>query len=470
MSEIEKKERDDYQRKRKKRIYIQAVFIIIFALVTIFSSLTFVTMDKNTYVSYIQNGNAIYKAYLKDNEFYDVDYLNGSHAYVTSLIDRMTADFYYDMRMDADDVNFKYSYRVEAQLEIKDKTSNAAIFNPVYEIIPEKSGAIDGNGLSIRELVDIDYNKYNNLAKKFLSAYALDGTTSTLVVRMYVDVVGVSESFASDSNGKYTIEVYIPLVQATIKPETSTTVPAGEQKVLACDNSSQGIFKTISLISGSVTLILVAILALFVVMTRNNHIDYARKVKRLLSNYKSYIQVVSNPLSTDGYRILNVKTFNEMLEIRDTVQLPILMYENEDRTCSQFFIATPSNILYLFEVKVEDEEFKRETNDYMYCQTPVQNESDNEGKITEKVCNECANDLKDESAVCLSESDEENKTENTTVSAEPENDEYSEHIYKTVTMTLQKDENIYDGDKTCKRNYRLVPSSKRTVKIIKHKS
>lgn len=43
-----------------------------------------------------------------------------------------------------------------------------------------------------------------------------------------------------------------------------------------------------------------------------------------------------------------------MLEIRDTIQMPILMYENDDRTCTSFMIPASQNFLYIFEIKVED--------------------------------------------------------------------------------------------------------------------
>ena len=54
-----------------------------------------------------------------------------------------------------------------------------------------------------------------------------------------------------------------------------------------------------------------------------------------------------------GYQVLNVDTFPELLEIRDTLQMPILMYEDEDKTCSEFVIAASNGLLYRFEVSVE---------------------------------------------------------------------------------------------------------------------
>ena len=42
-----------------------------------------------------------------------------------------------------------------------------------------------------------------------------------------------------------------------------------------------------------------------------------------------------------------------MLEIRDTIQAPILMYENEDKTCAKFMIPTDSKLLYVYKIEVE---------------------------------------------------------------------------------------------------------------------
>ena len=41
-----------------------------------------------------------------------------------------------------------------------------------------------------------------------------------------------------------------------------------------------------------------------------------------------------------------------MLGIRDTIQSPVLMWENKDETMTQFFIPTSTKILYVFEIKV----------------------------------------------------------------------------------------------------------------------
>lgn len=356
MSENEKLQRLLYQQWRKGVIRILLAVTAAFLAVALVCSLIFFAMDKETYVYYSEDGQVIYYAYLADNEFYDVDHLNGSHAYVTELIDHMTGDFRYDLKMGTSDVQYRYSYRIEAQLEILDNVSKAAIFNPTYEILPQQSWISSGQTLSIQELVEIDYNKYNDLAKTFLDTYQLTGTTSSLTVRMYVDVVGMSESFASDNAGQYVIELRVPLAETTVKPQVSTSVPSAQQKILAKDNSLKARYLAAAFAFSTFASCVAICLATYCKLTENKHIDYAKRVRQLLANYQSYIQKIQNEFDADGFQLLYVDNFSQMLSLRDTLQQPILMFENEDKTCTRFFITTDAKIMYLFEVKVEDDE------------------------------------------------------------------------------------------------------------------
>ena len=146
----------------------------------------------------------------------------------------------------------------------------------------------------------------------------------------------------------------MPLNKKTVTPYVVTPVSEQEQKVLTVNNNDTIVLKYIVLGVFALDLILVLILALYTRLTRDKHIDYSRKVKRILSSYTSYIQRVNNPVVLSDYQVLNVDTFGEMLEIRDTLQMPILMFENNDRTCTQFFIVN-DRILYLFKINVEDD-------------------------------------------------------------------------------------------------------------------
>lgn len=341
-------------------IRIQTIIICVLAVSTVLSLFASGTIKKNTYVPYTEEGNVIHRAYLADNKFFEENYLNGSHAYIASLIDEMTADFSYNLEMALDDVQFQYTYRIDAQIEIKDKASNSPIFNPIENIIPATSKKVTGKSLAINELVSLDYNEYNRIAQEFVNSYNVENTVNTLIARMHVSVVGASESFAEDNTGEYVIELHIPLLETTVKPSVSTTIPAGVQMIVAKDTKAQGTFVHLAIASGVLTLIAAGVLGLFILLSRNKHVDYARKVQMLVSNYKPYIQKILDEYDTTDYQVIRVEEFTELLEIRDTIHQPIFMYENADKTSAKFFVVTNLNTVCVYEIKVEGEEDSRD--------------------------------------------------------------------------------------------------------------
>lgn len=355
MSELEKIKRDEYQRKRKKFIWIQMLIVGILTLATIITSTLFISNNKNAYVGYTEEGKVIYRAYLADNDFYEEEYLNGSHAYVASLINKMTADFSYDVKMQIDNVNFQYTYKIDAQLIVKDKASKTKIYDSFYEVLYEETSDSSGDELNVKKLVEFDYQKFNKKADEFNRTYNLKNTENILLVKMTINVIGMCESFQNDNQDVYTITLSLPLMQTVVSPSVSATVPTGEQKIIVKDISSFENLKISAIVLGCLDLLAVIILVLYIFLSIDKHIDYARKVKKLVSNYDSYIQQILTPFDFSSYQVLKINSFKGLLEIRDTVQSPLLMYENEDKTCSQFFITTAEKVLYLYEIEVEEE-------------------------------------------------------------------------------------------------------------------
>ena len=369
MSEIERLQRNIYQKRRKTVIVFLAVVIALVTALLAFVGVTYYKMNKDTYVSYTEKGEVIYKAYLADNQFYSEEYLNGSHAYVSTLIEKMTADFSYKLQMETDNVKYQYSYKVDAQVEVKDKETGMAIYNPYFELIAPKTKVSSGKKLVIEDSVAFNYDAYNRLAKSFIAAYNLDETESTLIVRMYVAVLGESEKFANESQGNYIIKLCVPLNKATVTPFVETPADEEQGQILAVKHSNKSLYKKLVIAAAIADIALIIILVIYATVTVDKHLDYARKVTRILSNYKAYMQKINNPVDASRYDVLNVDTFTELLEIRDTLQNPILMYENLDKTCSQFFIVTATGILYMYEVKVD---FGEEDLVYTEEETPIE--------------------------------------------------------------------------------------------------
>ncbi len=361
MSELEKRQRDEYQKNRQKWIFTQMIVAAALVLATILTFIPYTVLHNNTYVYYAEDGKADTKVYLADNSFYDEEYLDSGHAYVAALIKTIETEFKYGLAMDASKVDYKYSYTVDATVSVIDRDSKAPLYDPNFVLKEVKDATSSENELYITEEVNIDYAQYNKIADDFVNEYGVTDATANLVVRMNVQVLGKSETLAEDKNNSYSMEVTIPLLRQTLKITTQSSVPAGEQKILACDTAAKTVLLVLWIIFLCLSVLAGAFLALFVILTRDKHIDYARRVQKLLSNYKSYIQRIRNPFDFEGYKVLNVMTFEELLEIGDKLQNPVLMYENEDKTRSDFFIATCSGIIYLYTVEVKDDDEPADT-------------------------------------------------------------------------------------------------------------
>ena len=357
MSEEEKRKRLNYRKIRKRIITIQCVIIIIAALVAIFAGVMSVVLDKTYYVNYSEKSTADWGVYLKDNEFYEEDYLGKNYAYIASLIDKVEAEFAYALAVQSQDpVEFEYSYRIDAVVQIRNKVNGKVVFDPVFNEVPEVKLATTSNSVSVKKSVVVDYQKYNDIAEDFVDTYALSGAESTLILKMHVDVLGTSEEFQNDKNNtSYIASVSIPLTTKTVEVKMTSAIPPEEQKILSytTENIAED-FRTAAILFAVVTAMIAMLLWIYAYLSRNVDITYDIKVARIVRNYKSFIQKLRNVFSIENYQLLVIDSFNEMLEIRDTIQSPILMEENEDRTCTKFYIPTDSRLLYLYEIKVDD--------------------------------------------------------------------------------------------------------------------
>ena len=355
MSEKEKKHRALYRKNREKLIFTQIVIAVVLTVAVIISALVSVQLESKYYIGYTERGSVNYNVFLKENEFFEEDHLGQNQSYVASLIDRIIADFSYEIDMDADDVNYRYSYTIKSRLEIIDNASKVAIFNPEYELVNvQNQSQSSSDRLRINEIVVINYDEYNDLASRFIETYGLTSTTNNIVVTLEVDVLSDCEAFSGSAVETYTSELRIPLTTKTVNIQMTSAVPDAEAKMIACTRGAGSeAFKTSAIVIGVLDALVILVLAAFIYLTRTPDITYTARVKKIIANYKSYIQKINNMFETGGYQVIMVDTFEEMLEIRDTIQAPILMNENADKTCTKFIIPTDSKLLYVYTVSVE---------------------------------------------------------------------------------------------------------------------
>lgn len=367
MSESEKKKRLEYRKKRRCRIIAQVV--VAFMLIIAFIPLTLISREKakDIEISYNQQSTIDYKVYLKENNFYEDDYLGKGKEYVASLINNIVADFDYDFSLDKQSINngridfegkmYSVSYELYGELNIIKESTGKVIFSKKYPFVNKYSTyAAMEQETSIVNQVVINYADYNNLAKQFIYTYDLgrQGVYSTLKIYMVANVGGIYDEKGVERTVSHSETLNIPLTEETIDISFQSSIPNNGNKLLFEVNENGQPYGYIGLGCLALGLIVIIISIIYALLTRNYDIEYDIKIKRLVATFKSYIQKITTKFCTDGYQVLKVSEFNELLDIRDTTQSPILMHENQDRTMTEFVIPTQSKLLYVFEIKVED--------------------------------------------------------------------------------------------------------------------
>ena len=227
----------------------------------------------------------------------------------------MVSDFNYKLNMDTVGVGFEYKYKIDATLLIADKNSGKPYRTVTENLLPlTTSTAKKSTSVDINESISIDYNKYNTAAKDFIETYSLKNSSSTLIVTLNVEVLSSSDKFQQSNENKYSTSLNIPLAKDTFSMEITSSVPQGENKVLAYSGAeNQSAFLTASIVSASIAFVLVLILIVFLKITRNEDITYAARVRKIVNSYGSYIQRMNGDFCDDGYQQVMIKTFTEML-------------------------------------------------------------------------------------------------------------------------------------------------------------
>ncbi len=316
----------------------------------------YINKNEAYYVSYDESSNIDYKVHIKENEFFKGNYLTENKQYIARLINYINATFQYNLSLDEENVEYKYSYRIDATVNVEQKSTGKSLYNSTYELLKEKQKNTTDKNVTIKENIDIDYNQYNQLIRKFINVFSLEDTKSTLDINMYVNVIGSCENFESNKSKQSVLTLSIPLTTETIGIDISNNLVNTENNVMQCKpkfdlNWLNIVFTVIFSITG----IAVVVYAVkYEIKTRTAENIYEKELKKILNNYSSYIQTLNSDFDFSEYQPLRLDSFNDMLEIRDTIKQPILMREKHDKSGAYFLIPSSTKILYVYRLKVSD--------------------------------------------------------------------------------------------------------------------
>lgn len=321
-----------------KRIVIIFIFFLVFLIIGITFLNIGLNSKKTISLKYQESNNIDYKVYLKENNFFDDEYMLPGKTYITSLIDHIEVDFDYNIGFN-DTVDADYKYKIIAKIEANksDTTSKSNYWTKEYTLVEENLKSIKKQpSYTINQHINVDYNKYNAILNEFKKTLGLNSSTG--VLKVYLDISSNVKTKDISTPIKSNLLLKLPLselaIEASIESDTKNNIKEIKKEV-----KEKGITYTILTIIGIFSLLLSIFLALTILRSRRlykNSYKYDLEVDRILSTYDSIIVNIKELPNLEGYNVIKVESFNELIDAHSEIRKPINYYKEND--LSAFFL------------------------------------------------------------------------------------------------------------------------------------
>lgn len=318
------KSKYDGYKERVIRYSISAIIAFFFLLISIIG---YNNINKQK-ISIFENSKINYSVCQKENQYHEDECLGEGNRYASSLTDKIRINYIYNAVYQKKEKK-KYEYYVKSKLLFKTgKNNELELLKKEDALTKKQQGTLDGKILSIKETIDIPFQDYNEYALNYKKDYPLVDM-STLEVSLIIKE-GNKEKELSTITIPLTKEIY-----SISKKEISNKVT----KYSTTLNKALLIIFIICIVLGLLfTIITIEKLVRFIYQTKPNEISYQKELNKILKKYDKYIINLENHNSIENPKDeYIVKSFQELLDVRNTLKEPILYYKINDNK-SEFYI------------------------------------------------------------------------------------------------------------------------------------
>lgn len=340
-NKIMKREVNENKTKNILRNICISTVILFIGIILIFKSFRVEQGIQNMLYSYNVSRNVNYTVYLKENPFFATPTLEMNRTYVSNLVDKINMDFTYSMSGNKK-AKTKYTYQIVAVSSIKYSSSNTdgddTIWSKQYVLVEPKEFEIDGSNFVIKENCDINFATYNDEVKQFqqnLRIPILADLQVKLIVRSESNVPNVEDKVMESSimNMKMDLDQDVFVVEKQFEN-------ADTKNILDATETTKDINKPVFII-GCVLVVAGVMIILDSVRKSikfSKKTDYAIALNRILKNYGDIVAEIVSPIEIDNLNVIEVKNFDQLLDIEEEIRMPILFYETIPDEQGEFVI------------------------------------------------------------------------------------------------------------------------------------
>lgn len=355
----------------KDRKVDSIIFIVCFILTigVIFTAsylfYTSFTEGEEVSIIYKEEADVNYKVLLKENEFYEDEYLNEDYNIIASAIDKISVSFDYLLTTSKEVTGNSY-YTIDSRIVAYQRGDDSK--RKVWDynkLIRDKAITLYENNVTTMSLSDefeIDYNKYKSMMEDYQKNYAVS-LAGNLIIEIGLKSNFKYASFSNENDlGLKKLVLSIPLTENII--EIDKKVPKMvEQELIEKKDAEINYVKLIgSVLDILLSLGLCVFLAKTLVKIFGVDSKYEKELRRILKTYNYIIVNVKDFDLKKEKKILYVKSFEDLLDAQSELRVPILYYNVKPNKEDIFIVKYEEDILvYKMESHLYDNVNKKDT-------------------------------------------------------------------------------------------------------------
>lgn len=334
--------------KKKRKLRLSFVCTVLLIIAVVFEINYGINKLKIKSINYEKSGNVSVRTYLKENSYYNSNYLDEDMAVIANLIDYFKLDYNYSYAL-SDNVDYKVKYGITTDLIVFDSDNNT---KPIYTnsevILDEKEESGHGQVVKI-DLYNqkISYDSYNKIVQSLKKEVV---PNANLVVNFNVYLEGYSNKLGEKITDSYNNSLTIPITNKTININ-KPGVTSDKGSIDSNDKLGAGY---IVLVVSTLIVLLVLIIYTLTSAFRDKHLTkYDIKINKILREFDRAITEAKSTfeLSEDDNNI-EVVDFMELLDVHDNINSPIIYYKVSDDV--SVFATRNNNDVYYYVIKRKD--------------------------------------------------------------------------------------------------------------------
>lgn len=342
----------------KKIKKIDVVIAIMMAALSVFLLYLGANFKIEKRLAYSEEGNVDYRVYLKENNDYSTPFLGKGRKYIASLIDHIEVNYKYAFKSNVD-MDYTCNYYVLATASIKEGDDDSkVIYQKDKYLIGSQTKQVKGQKeLRLDETVNVDYDEYNKIVSDFNTKYGLGGNKNTLSLSFGIELAGKNDDFETPLSDNSGMELSLPLTDKTlaISAEYREIDDRGTKIEVSSNKTFNSICYILGVVFGVFGLGMIAVLIKKYLELKKKETRYQKEKAEIISRYGRVISNVDDIKSVSATTFIDVDSFEDLLNIRDCLDKPVLFSETHDGQEVAWFLVVDNETAYRYVLQGKEE-------------------------------------------------------------------------------------------------------------------